>query len=87
MKHFTILLFVIALVVPCLSGTTQYKYAGKATRPDLDGLQSEIFSSAMSDTDLHCINWHQKTSTITVMMHDSISGADKTALDSIVSGY
>lgn len=63
----------------------EYNYTNKTTSPNLDSIHADIASSAMTDKVIEYCLWHKKDECLHVVFTNTLSGGDKTLLDTIVS--
>ncbi len=69
-----------------MATTYEYDKPG-STSPDLDGIQSDIDGSAMTNKDELCICWNESDGKLHMVFAVALSGGDETILDGIAAGY
>lgn len=63
----------------------EYKYENKNASPNLDGIHLDVVASAMTDKNIEYCRWDEDIAELKVWWADSLSGGDKTILDTIVA--
>lgn len=62
-----------------------YEYTGKTTEPDLDQIHTDVAASAMTDKTIEYCIWDDSTDKLCTWFANALSGADKTAFDTVVT--
>jgi len=62
-----------------------YFYENKINSPNLDGIHSDVASSAMTDKAIEWCRWDKATENLKVVFTNSLSAEDKTLLDTVIS--
>ena len=63
----------------------QYTYNSITTQPDLNEIHTEVANSAMADKGIVWARWDEDTQDLMIQFSGTLSGADKTILDGIVT--